>query len=375
MMKRLVYIFIIAVVTFSCKNSKKVSIEGTIKNASNFEAQLEEINDVPFVIIDKSKIENNQFKISNYIKNEGLYRLSFGEQAIYLFLDGDDNLKIQADLNDLSNYTISGNKESESISTFIKSLDKFSKEFTNLHIELNKATEKDSLETLFEQKHKSYIQYVKDFATNEKSPEVAIFALNFLGENIQDEMPFVVDLVEKREQQKPNSIFIKKFSEAIQQYKASLLQGEQGGLGIGNKAPEIRLPNWNGDTIALSSLQGKYILLDFWASWCPPCRQENPSIVAAYNQYKNKGFDIYSVSLDQSVKPWKNAIEKDQLTWQSHVSDLKGWASSAAQLYQVESIPTSYLLDKNGVIIAKNLRGNALHLKLKELLDNELANQ
>jgi len=142
------------------------------------------------------------------------------------------------------------------------------------------------------------------------------------------------------------------------------------GLGIGDKAPEIKLPSPDGKLIALSSLQGRYVLVDFWAAWCGPCRMENPNLVRVYNSFKNKkfkngkGFEIYSVSLDNNKETWKNAIVKDNLSWEYHVSDLKWWYSEAAKTYGISGIPYNFLLDANGIIVAKNLRGAALEAEL-----------
>ena len=137
---------------------------------------------------------------------------------------------------------------------------------------------------------------------------------------------------------------------------------------IGNKAPDILLENPEGKEIKLSSLKGQYVLIDFWASWCGPCRRENPNVVRLYHQYKDKGFTVYSVSLDDNLEQWKAAIINDQLAWPHHVSDLMKWNSLVVQLYKFNGIPHTVLLDKNGVIIAKNLRGLELEQKLQELL-------
>lgn len=195
------------------------------------------------------------------------------------------------------------------------------------------------------------------FVTTEKGGPSTYFAVTYVVQKPG------VDLLDKAlaklKEDAPNTLFTERLDQRISSI---------GALEIGGLAPEIELLSPTGEKIKLSSLRGKVVLVDFWASWCRPCRAENPNVVRVYNQYHDRGFEVFSVSLDNSADRWKQAIIQDGLTW-THVSDLKGWKSSAAALYEVSGIPKTFLLDKNGRILAKDLRGPALESKLAEIFN------
>ena len=200
-------------------------------------------------------------------------------------------------------------------------------------------------------------QNIEDFIRNEKATPATYFAVKYLFNKPEPKLILLAS--EKMGKTMPASIYTKNLQALAKQLGSNT---------AGALAPDINLKTPEGETLALSSLRGKVVLIDFWASWCGPCRRENPAVKAIYERYKDKGFEIYGVSLDNSASKWKAAIAKDGLTWK-HVSDLGGWKSSAAQLYGVRSIPATFLLDKEGRIYKSGFRSHELEGLLKQLLD------
>lgn len=161
---------------------------------------------------------------------------------------------------------------------------------------------------------------------------------------------------------------------ADRKIKADIPESVKEGINIGEQAPNLSYPNPEGQIISLYSLRGKIVLIDFWASWCPPCRHENPNLVAIYKELNDKkfskgdGFTVYSISCDRTKKDWTEAVAKDQLIWENHVSDLKGWEAEATYAYNISAIPSNILIDGDGIILAKDLHGEALRTYLENLL-------
>lgn len=217
--------------------------------------------------------------------------------------------------------------------------------------------EMQRIESEFNNLQQRAVDFAKGHAIKNRSNVVAAYyALMYLNEpGKEEELQKMYDTLAPGVQK---SYFGLKLNEIVQAAAKTA---------VGQMAPEFSQNDATGNAVSLSSFRGKYLLIDFWAAWCQPCRAENPNVVKAYNTYKDKGFDILGVSLDQDKDAWLKAIADDKLTW-TQVSDLKYWNNDVAKLYGIRSIPASYLLDKEGKIIAKNLRGEELDAKLKELM-------
>ncbi len=314
---------------------------------------------------------DGSFSIKNTEKDGGgFYALTIADrQRVVLLIEGGETLNILADgfskdgQGNAGKATITGSKNMDYYAKIDQLMQVFAAKVTVWNEEYTKAEEKkdtkkiQEIQNAYAKAESDRIGEIRRLIPEMGTSLVALFAANnFL--NPEADLSILKKLASDFEQIKPTPTIAQGF---IGQVK------RMAGLSVGEEAPDFTLNDPDGKPITLSSLRGKFVLIDFWASWCGPCRQENPNVVRMYDKFKDKGFSIYGVSLDKDANPWKAAIKKDNLTW-LHGSDLKFWNSVVAQTYGVKAIPATFLLDKDGKIIAKNLRGPSLEAKLNELL-------
>jgi len=341
------------------------SIKGKLQHPTSGPIYLSELGEQQFVYRDTATVgADGSFEFSGKLPEPNLYRVSLTDQNMLLLVIDTPSIEITADAQDLrKTYEVKGSKETQLLKNLMGQMDRMQQKAANLEkrfVSAQQAGQQDSMQYLQEQymaMPKQNGKELKGLIRANPSSFVSTYAtLSLL--NPDEDFEFMDSMAVVFEKSVPESKYTGLLSTKLTALRT---------LAVGQPAPDISLPTPEGQTVALSSLKGKYVLVDFWASWCGPCRQENPNVVRMYQKYKDKGFEIYGVSLDESKDKWVNAIAKDKLTW-PHVSDLKGWNSSAAVKYNIQAIPQTLLLDKEGKIIAKNLRGKPLEDKIASLL-------
>jgi thiol-disulfide isomerase/thioredoxin len=369
MIRKSIFSFALVMLAFFAQAQfvNNVSINGTISDTQIPKIYLARIDGNAPTPLDTANIAaDGSFSFSLNVDKPGFYQLAQGRKdfAILILSPGD---KVQITLNgkNLGELkTVSGSWETEQYYRVANKMNAYEQKKMKLEAEYKKVygtAQQDSVGQVLAKEYQKTdaerIKYLK--AALLKTPSLSgLLFLNVL--KMQDNMDFYAKYAPAMKKKYPDNIFVKSINQQYQQIKAQVH------LSPGDMAPEIALPTPKGDIYKLSSLKGKVVLIDFWASWCSPCRRANPHVVSLYKKYHDKGFDILGVSLDKDKANWMRAIESDGLVWHQ-VSDLKYWQSEAGRAYGVRSIPHTVLVDREGKIIAIGLRGAALEEKLKEI--------
>lgn len=356
----------------SCKRTEKnVSFNFTVQ--SNTEKQsvfldLIELEGEP-ITMDTAIAEMGKAVFAlkgGVVDPEALYRVRFEKtQAYFLVIPDNSSINVTADLKSPDLFSTNSNG-SNSFRLLLAGFNERLQEIDSIrNAIIAKGDMMDSsrvvLETGFREKITAAGSFLLNYADTTETPAVAIYALGMSRNLVSpDQVKPALNAIAKRF---PKSKKIAKLSGDVN----NQTEPKQTEDLVGKEAPLFEMPDVNGRTISLASLRGKYVLVDFWASWCKPCRMENPNVVAAYQQFKDKNFTVLGVSLDKNKEAWLNAIKEDGLAW-THVSDLKQWQSSVVPLYQIEGIPFNVLLDPQGKVIAKGLRGEDLLTQLAAIL-------
>lgn len=385
MIKRKIFVFLLLALVFSCHSGRNnFRISGNLTGNEGTMVYLKEMTVSNLLPVDSAKLdENGSFFLRGHADIVNFYALySSPGDYITLLLGPGDKITVTGDIKNLpETYKVEGSTDSRSIRELSLELDRTLMRVQDLSRIFNDSINSPNFDTIKAGLDKTY----KEILNSQRE-----FTFSFIRENINSlaslmalyqqigPRHYVLDPVIDFSWYKmvdssltinyPSSESVRELHrqvvELTAQRKAQEISMRR--FEKGSEVPEIALPSPEGDTITLSSLRGKYVLLDFWASWCSPCRSENPNLVAAYEKYHSRGFEIFQVSLDRSRASWIKAIEDDHLTW-IHVSDLQYWNSVVVPIYNIQGIPANFLLDPEGRIIGRDLRGNKLAEKLKEI--------
>jgi thiol-disulfide isomerase/thioredoxin len=382
--KLFLYLFAIMIIA-GCK-SNTVRISGTLVNPvkGNY-IYLDELMSNQVKSIDSVKIlENGSFSFKREIKSPAFYLLKINDRNfLTMLLAPGEKMNLNTNYDSLNYPTsITGSKGTELMNEYNRKLNSTVKKLSGLsniyrqNINNPKLPEViESLDSIAQTYLEEINSYTKKYIDDNLTSLVSLIALyqqvapNVYVLNPTKDYNYYLKVDSSLSLLYRDYEPVKTLHEQVKELAngANSTDSKPVSAAAGSEAPEIILPSPSGDTIKLSSTRGSVVLLDFWASWCSPCRHENPNLVKAYEMYHRKGFQIYQVSLDKTKDAWIKGIEDDQLGKWIHVSDIQYWNSKVVQLYKIESIPSNFLLDKEGRIIAKNLRGEALQNKLAEL--------
>ena len=379
MLKQYIGIAALALGLAACQSKGKgFIVKGDIGSNSAHEVYLTTVpfDNKPTLIMDSAAVKDGKFELKGPGVGEQLYRVMVGSPNDGPFAGViNDVSSITLDLNgiDSGKYSVSGSPASQRYQLMTDSLRIFMENVQRIkQAQAQGGDSSAATEALAEQNVTSFYDFLARTARAESDPVIAAFALNFYGIGADQEAAAQYGVDTKSYDAATLSSLAAELSKKFPTDKniQTTCDGIKHILNVprvGSAAPDLSLPDTSGKVLSLSSFKGKYVLVDFWASWCGPCRGENPNVVKAFQEFKDKNFTIVGVSLDQKKEDWLKAIHQDHLTW-THLSDLQFWQSKAVETFQFNAIPYNVLLDPQGKIIAVGLRGDDLENKLKEVL-------
>ena len=377
----------ILVLLLSCNGEKSTfKISGNLDKGEGMMIYLKEMTSTEMIPVDSTLINDaGGFELNGTLPENRFYAIhTQPESFIYILAGKGDKITIEGDAQALtSTYTVSGSEDSRLIrelteeqNKVLARIDQLNRIFTDSVHSPDIMEIKVGLDSAYYGIFESHREYTFAFIEDNLHSQASLMALyqqigprHFVLDPEKDFKYFTM-VDSSMGILYPESDAVQDLHRQVDELKQKQLLESMSAsrFEAGSLAPEIALPNPDGDTILLSSLRGSYVLLDFWASWCPPCRRENPNLVKVYEKYHDKGFEIYQVSLDKSRDAWLLGIKEDELHW-THVSDLRFWNSIVVPVYNIQGIPMSYLLDRRGRIIAQNLRGDMLEQELKQIFN------
>ncbi len=365
-MKKLIYVSILIGIAVACgqQEEKTYQIKGTIEGMEDQMVFHQKMGDEDVITVDSTKSEDGTFLFEGEINLPEQHYITFDnlDAEIALFNEPAE-ISVSGESDSLQKLEVEGSESQklyEKYQTRINQLQQQQRDIYSQYQEAKSVNDGEKMK-MHENQYLSLDSIKNDYTEEfiKDNSGSAVSAYIALRSAYTYDLPRLKEMVQGFDPAIDKSYYVKQLKGRIEKLEKT---------SVGQVAPDFTMENPEGEPVSLSDFRGQYVLLDFWAAWCGPCRAENPNIVEAFQEYKDEGFTVFGVSLDNNREDWLKAIEKDNLTW-PQVSDLQGWDNEVSNQYGVMSIPQSYLLDEEGVIVAKNLRGEELHQKLDEIFN------